>query len=541
MTRLSLKRLRPTPLRDWTLRARLVASLVGLLVVICVFVGAFTEIALNHFLMGRLDDQLRAAGNRVGYQADHPISDGTSAPTTPGTTTPGGTPVGTRFGLFAPGVEVNTIVVRVQSNGTTTAQILQQPPQNGRAGAVAISATAIKALEGVQSDGHPRTLNVPGYGAYRVSSVKNPDGTTQVTGLPLTAVNDTLVNLTAVITGVALIGLVLAALLGAFIVRLALRPLRRVTSTATKVAEMPLDEGEVALAVRVPGPNPHTEVGQVGVALNRMLENVSDALNARHQSETRVRQFVADASHELRTPLASIRGYAELTRRSREAAPPDIAHAMNRVESEANRMTTLVEDLLLLARLDEGRPLDADEVDLTRLTVDVVSDAHVAGRDHKWNLDLGEEPISVCGDSARLQQVLVNLLANARTHTPAGTNVWISLSQQGSSAILRVADDGPGIPAEQMPDIFERFSRGEQSRSRAAGSTGLGLAIVAAVIAAHGGRITAESEPGETVFTVTLPTQGNRPAGTQTQASLTGQIDTHDGRNTHRTGSLPTI
>jgi two-component system OmpR family sensor kinase len=520
MSALSLRRLRPIPLRDWTLRARLVASLVGLLVVICVFIGAFTEIALNHFLMGRLDDQLAQAGTRVTYQAEHPGSDGTTGPIPPGAS-----PNANRgFGLFAPGVEVNTIVIRIQPGGTTTAQILLQPPQNGRVGAVTISAQAVEALEKVPSDGHATTVDVPGYSAYRVSSVKGADGITQITGLPLTGVNDTLVNLTAVITAVALIGLIIAGFIGAFIVRLALRPLRRVTSTATKVAEMPLDEGEVALAVRVPSPNPNTEVGQVGVALNRMLENVSDALNARHESETRVRQFVADASHELRTPLASIRGYAELTRRSREAAPPDIAHAMNRVESEADRMTTLVEDLLLLARLDEGRPLEYEEVDLTRLTVDVVSDAHVAGRDHHWHLDLGEEPISVRGDGARLQQVLVNLLANARTHTPAGTNVWISLEEEGNSAVIRIRDDGPGIPSELAPNIFERFSRGEQSRSRGAGSTGLGLAIVSAVVAAHHGQITLSSRPGETVFTVTLPKLGNRPASSQTPASLTRQI-----------------
>jgi two-component system OmpR family sensor kinase len=526
-----------------------VTGLISLLVVVCFAIGLFTDLALNRFLMNRLDDQLTAQGGRQIFSAEYRngsrpagsdfqqtcalrvqnVIDSlnkTTSQTTPAPLNPNGS-------------QIDSIGMQTCSTGESVAVILQLSGNTTKS--VAINSTAKATLAGVKADGHPRTVSLSGYGQYRAVSQRTPDGSVQITALPLSGVHATLVNLAAVITIVTLIGLIIAGFIGAFIVRLALRPLRRVTSTATKVAEMPLDEGEVALAVRVPAPNPHTEVGQVGVALNRMLENVSDALNARHQSETRVRQFVADASHELRTPLASIRGYAELTRRSREAAPPDIAHAMTRVESEANRMTTLVEDLLLLARLDEGRPLDSDEVDLTRLTVDVVSDAHVAGRDHQWNLDLGEEPISVRGDGARLHQVLVNLLANARTHTPAGTNVWISLSEQGPSAILRVADDGPGIPAEQMPNIFERFSRGEQSRSRAAGSTGLGLAIVAAVISAHGGRITVESEPGNTVFTVTLPTQGNRPADAQTLASLAGQIEFHDGRNSHRTGSLPTI
>jgi two-component system OmpR family sensor kinase len=233
----------------------------------------------------------------------------------------------------------------------------------------------------------------------------------------------------------------------------------------------------------------------------------------------RVRQFVADASHELRTPLASIRGYAELTRRSREVAPPDIAHAMSRVESEAGRMTTLVEDLLLLARLDSGRPLDNVEVDLTSLAVDALSDAHAAGPAHRWQLQVPDDPVLVAGDAARLHQVLANLLANARTHTPDGTTVTLSLTEEAQTVTLRVHDDGPGIPAALTPDIFERFSRGEESRSRVAGSTGLGLAIVAAVVAAHHGRIVVTSQPGDTSFTVTLPAHGQRQGTSQTPAS----------------------
>ncbi len=186
-------------------------------------------------------------------------------------------------------------------------------------------------------------------------------------------------------------------------------------------------------------------------------------------------------------------------------------------------MTALVEDLLLLARLDAGRPLDSSEVDLTRLAVDAVSDAHAAGPDHRWNLELPDDPVLLLGDGPRLQQVLVNLLANARTHTPAGTLVSVSLTEQADNVLLAVRDDGPGIPPELMPDIFGRFTRGEQSRSRTAGSTGLGLAIVAAVITAHGGRISVTSQPGDTVFEVTLPRLGNREAAAQTPASLASQ------------------
>ena len=218
-----------------------------------------------------------------------------------------------------------------------------------------------------------------------------------------------------------------------------------------------------------------------------------------------MRQFVADASHELRTPLAAIRGYAELTRRGNYDLPSDVVHSLGRVESEATRMTSLVEDLLLLARLDEGRDLESAPLDLTRLLIDSVSDAHAAGPDHEWSLDLPEEPVMIEGDVARLHQVFANLLGNARVHTPVGTGVVTSVVIDGPRAVVTVSDDGPGIPAELQPVLFERFARGDSSRSRAAGSTGLGLAIVAAVVEGHGGTVEVQSEPGSTSFRVILP------------------------------------
>jgi two-component system OmpR family sensor kinase len=302
--------------------------------------------------------------------------------------------------------------------------------------------------------------------------------------------------------------------------RIALQPLRRVAATATRVSELPLHRGEVALHERVPDSDtdPRTEVGQVGAALNRMLGHVGSALHARQESETRVRRFVADASHELRTPLASIRGYAELTRRGPEQLGPDTRHALGRIESEADRMTTLVEDLLLLARLDAGRPLSLAETDLSPLVVDAVSDARAAGAGHIWRLDLPDEPATVHGDAARLHQVLTNLLANARTHTPPGTTVTARVRHDGASVCLRIQDDGPGIPPELSDHVFERFARGDASRSRAAGSTGLGLAIVRSVVTAHGGEVGVESAPGRTVFTVTLPRGRDVRAAAHSQA-----------------------
>ncbi|MDR3663672.1 MAG: HAMP domain-containing sensor histidine kinase, partial [Mycobacterium sp.] len=240
-----------------------------------------------------------------------------------------------------------------------------------------------------------------------------------------------------------------------------------------------------------------------------------DGLTTRHASETRIRQFVADASHELRTPLASIQGYTEVARRLITGLPDDVVYALrddlvyalSRVHAESRRMSQLVEDMLLLARLDAGRPLEHDDVDLSQMVIDVVSDAHMAGPEHRWALDLPDLPVVVVGDRPRLQQVLANLLSNARVHTPAGTTVVTALaSAAGGSVSLTVTDDGPGIPADMLPEIFERFARGDESRSRAAGSTGLGLAIAQAVAKAHGGTIAVRSDAKGSTFTVTLPT-----------------------------------
>jgi two-component system, OmpR family, sensor kinase len=262
---------------------------------------------------------------------------------------------------------------------------------------------------------------------------------------------------------VSLAALVAAFLAGRAIVRVALRPLDRVAATATEVSELPLDRGEVALAVRVPegDSDPSTEVGRVGAAFNRMLGHVASALTAREASERKVRTFVADASHELRTPLASIRGYAELTRRGGHVLPDDVVHALARVESESVRMTGLVDDLLLLARLDDGRSLEERPVDVTALLADAVSDAHAAGQDHDWHLDLPDEPVIVPGDAVRLHQVIANLLTNARVHTPAGTRVDAALSTTPDAAIITVADAGPGIDEKVRDTVFERLARGD--------------------------------------------------------------------------------
>jgi two-component system OmpR family sensor kinase len=302
--------------------------------------------------------------------------------------------------------------------------------------------------------------------------------------------------------------LLFTGIIGTVFVRLSLRPLRRVAATATRVTELPLASGDVNLPERVPDADPRTEVGQVGAAFNRMLGHVESALTRRAASEARLRRFAADASHELRTPLAAIRGYAELARRHPGPVPADIAHALGRVESESARMSMLVDELLLLAQLDAGRPLASEPVDLTRLAIDAASDARAAAPGHRWQLELPDEPVLVRGDEHRLRQVLANLLGNAGSHTPPGTTVTVALAEPDPAAgkvVLSVTDNGPGISAGLQPGLFERFVRGDASRSHATGSTGLGLAIVDAVTAAHGGSVGVTSRPGQTRFAITLP------------------------------------
>ncbi len=345
-------------------------------------------------------------------------------------------------------------------------------------------------------------------GEYRLLASRPQAGAVYVTGQPLDPVDATLRNIEITLVIVFSVALVLTGIMGTAWVRLSLRPLRRVAATATRVTELPLASGEVTLPERVPDADPRTEVGQVGAALNRMLGHVESALARRAASEARLRRFAADASHELRTPLAAIRGYAELARRHPGPVPDDIAHAMSRVESESARMSELVDELLLLAQLDAGRPLAREPVDLTRLAIDAAGDARAAVPDHRWQLELPDEPIMVRGDEHRLRQVLANLLSNAGRHTPPGTTVTVALAVpagDGATVMLSVTDNGPGIPAGLLPGLFERFVRGDTSRSHATGSTGLGLAIVDAVTAAHGGSVGVDSRPGRTRFVITLP------------------------------------
>ncbi|GHG64442.1 two-component sensor histidine kinase [Streptomyces capoamus] len=507
--------------RPRTLRTRLVVASVVLIAVVCAVIGTVTTLALRSHLYEQLDKQLIETAGRAAGFGKPPGEDPGHRPGTSDSPAKSVLDLG-EFVKRAGGPGASGTVIALVRNGVITeAKVgLKDKDSDDISGMGSRDLTKAQeaALGRVARDDGRHTVGLGSLGAYRVTFRTSVDGTRgYYVAVPTEDVDNTLSTLLLIEASVTAAALVAAGTAGTVIVGVATRPLRRVAATATRVSELPLHTGEVNLSERVPEAecDPHTEVGQVGAALNRMLDHVHGALHARQRSETRVRQFVADASHELRTPLASIRGYAELTRRGREQVGPDTRHALGRIESEAGRMTLLVEDLLLLARLDAGRPLQFEQTDLVPLVVDTVSDARAAGMGHTWRLDLPDEPAPVSADAARLQQVLVNLLGNARTHTPAGTTVTARVRRRGPWMCVDVEDDGPGIPAELLPHVFERFARGDSARSRATGSTGLGLAIVQAVAAAHGGAVTVDSVPGRTVFTVHLPALGpaaHRPA-----------------------------
>ncbi|NUT34279.1 MAG: HAMP domain-containing histidine kinase [Hamadaea sp.] len=475
-----------------------------LLAVAFLAVGVITVVALHTTLYSQIDKQLTAAAVRTprGYDKPSPQPSTSAGSSSQDKAPAGGCAGDSKHGDFPSGQVAGTLSARLCDGSVTYADVLVD---EGLTEPDLTSAYAT--LLAVTPDSGPQTVDLGDAGVYRVVAQSAPDGAVLITGLPLADTQQTLYLVTAVVAGATLLVLVSVAFAGTAIVRRALRPLDRVAATATRVSQLSLDRGEVELPQRVDerDTDPRTEVGQVGAALNRMLDHVGGALAARHVSETQVRQFVADASHELRTPLASIRGYAELGRRGGEELSPELGHVLGRVEAEAQRMSTLVDDLLLLARLDAGRPLATERVDLTMLAVDATGDAHAAGPRHDWRLDLPDEPVIVTGDAGRLHQVVANLLANARTHTPEGTTVTVGVAEDGGDGVLTIVDTGPGIPADLQPHIFERFARGDTSRSRTAGSTGLGLAIVHAVVTAHGGAVTVYSRPGRTEFTVRLP------------------------------------
>ncbi|MFJ2397323.1 sensor histidine kinase [Streptomyces sp. NPDC087843] len=466
-----------------TLHGQLTAGLVALLALACLAVGITTALALRGFLMGRLDEQLATSGGRFAASLEHEAKpDADNRPDTRGTAK-------------------STFGARLLDGTVTQAAVVYDTTDRP----LRLTHKDRHALAGIPADGRGHSIRLSTLGAYRVTAVRGDDQDILITGLPLHPVEETVHRLEAVESVLFGTALVITGISAAVWVRISLRPLQRVTARAAEVASLPLASGEIAMPGPLADTDSRTEVGRVGTALNHMLGHVEDALTRRQASEERLRQFAADASHELRTPVANIRGHAELALRHHGPVPGEVRHALERIDGESQRMTRIVDDLLLLARLDAGRSLQHAAVDLTLLILNATDDARAAGPDHRWLLELPEEPITVTGDAHRLQQAIGNVLANARTHTPPGTEVTIRLTTDQTKATVSVTDNGPGIPEELQPEVFGRFVRADHARSRNAGSTGLGLAIVHAVITAHGGTVTVTSSPGRTTFRLTLP------------------------------------
>jgi len=337
---------------------------------------------------------------------------------------------------------------------------------------------------------------------YRVrASIGQGEGAMLLVATSLRDVNSTLHRLLAIELVVTALVLGAIAGIGLWLVRLGLRPLDAIGHTASAIAAGDLSR-------RVERAEERTEVGRLGLALNAMLARIESSFRAQEASERKLRRFVADASHELRTPLSAVRAYAELYERGAAERPDDLERSMKGISRESERMSILVEDLLLLARLDDGRPLEREPVELDEVVGEAVETAQAVDPDRA--IDLHAEPATVLGDRVRLRQIVDNLLANVRAHTPPGTPTSVSVTRRNGSAEISVTDAGPGLDEEHLEHLFERFYRADPSRARASGGVGLGLAIVAAVAEAHGGTASASSRPGEgTTVAIALPLAGD--------------------------------
>ena len=476
------------------LQVKLIASVLALVTVALALISLASVTALRGYLVGRLDDQLQTVAQRP-VDGRHEVEG----------------PDGPRPGPPSP-----FLIQDRDASGKVVdepgANLLDEGQQRPR---VPADAAWLEAHAG-------KPVTVPateGGGRWRilVRPVTDPFGGSHLVGASLDGIDSTVGRLVRIDLIVSLLVLLALAGVGAALVRASLRPLVEIERTAGAIAA-----GD--LTSRVPERDPRTEVGRLGRALNAMLAQIESAFRARaaseataRRSEERMRRFVTDASHELRTPLTTIRGFAELYRQGAgQLDPGELDRLLRRIEDQAARMGLLVEDLLLLARLDQQRPLDRSPVDLLAVAADAVHDARVLAPDRRIELLAGGDgtapagPLVVLGDEPRLRQVIANLTSNALVHTPAGTPVELRAHTDRldgvSRAVVEVADHGPGLSQEQAERVFERFYRADPARSQTSGGTGLGLAIVAALVAAHGGTVEVDTAPGRgATFRVVLP------------------------------------
>ncbi|MDX2344585.1 MAG: HAMP domain-containing sensor histidine kinase [Acidimicrobiia bacterium] len=465
-----------------SITARILAWLTALVVIAVLVIGSVTVTTTRSAMIEQLDELiLEAAGRPASSNLEGPGAAGPAV---------GGRSVailrfdeeGNLLGAFESGLTDDLDPLPDIADSALIAGALSGPPKPIVAGSV--GDTGLR---------------------YRAVAVATPAGVT-VAAASMADVDDTTDSMVAALISVG--GLVVVALLaGAWLaIRNGLRPVHDIAATAKDIAE-----GD--LSIRTEHVDPRTEVGQLGAAFNYMAEEVQAAMAQREDTEGRLRRFAADASHELRTPLVSVRGYAELYRVGALNDPDKLGEAMARIEGETKRMGRLIDDLLLLARLDQRRPLDLAQVDLAALAGDAVADARAVEPDRRIELAC-EEDVTVLGDVDRLRQVFGNLLSNTRTHTSPDTPVRVEVKTDASGYLITVSDEGLGIEPEQADRIFDRFYRADKGRSRSQGGSGLGLSIVAAIAAAHGGEASVESSPGQgTSFTVSIPRAGFRGTG----------------------------
>ena len=464
-----------------SLRGRLLIGVISLVVLGLLIADTATYAALQSSLISQLDDQIKSGHNAaisgLGGPNEGPGPSGS------------GLPAGTVIELLSPSGAV-LLAKRLEVPGSTASSAMPDLPEH-------LPAASEKA---------PAFLTLAGTGGVRQyrAAIWPEDffsGNYVVLAIPMTGVLSTLsrlLELEAVISA----GVVVAtAILALLIIRISLRPLEKMGAVANEIAAGDLSR-------RVEPATGKTEIGRLGLALNGMLSQIESAFAERTASNRRLRRFVADASHELRTPLTSIRGYSEMLRRGAAESPRDAELARRRIEEEAIRMTSLVDDMLVLARVDQGRPLDHEPVDLQAIATDAAADARAVAPQRDINLAVPGRVV-VNGDDTRLRQVVGNLVRNALVHTPPKTPIDISLSTEDSVARLSVADHGPGLAADDIDRIFEPFYRADPSRSRDSGGAGLGLSIVSAVVTAHGGHVKVrETEGGGATFEVELPLAG---------------------------------
>jgi two-component system OmpR family sensor kinase len=494
------------------LRLKLVAAVLLLVLVALAGSGVVARATMDRYLIGRVDAQLTSAVQPIVDHSRRGIQGGDNDGDARDDRLPSAYVVET---INAAG----KILSGPTSNLVDPGEPLPVLPRRTEAQSKAAGTTTFT-VGAVHGNGEWRVLAEP------ITASDGSSGTLLV-AQSLADVNNTLNHLTIVLVVIGAVALVVIAGVGYLVVRASLRPLRAVEHTAAKIAAGDLTH-------RVPLLDPRTEVGQLSASINTMLARIETAFaeragseqaarsseermrvseSAARRSEDRMRAFVADASHELRTPLTTIRGFAELYRQGAASDPADVRRLMSRIEGEATRMGVLVEDLLLLARLDQQRPLAREPVDLLALAGDAVHDAAAVSPDRRVRLQVGstDPPPVVSGDEARLRQVLGNLVANALTHTPAGTSVTVTVATEAApgtppTVVLTVTDQGPGLTAEAAARVFERFYRVDAARSRSGGGTGLGLSIVAALVAGHGGSVDVDTAPGQGAsFRVRLP------------------------------------